>query len=102
MNTKKNNISLKGFKETKPEYRFAFSKDNYLWMLIGVAVLIVGYILLLGGGSKDSNEFNEALFNGRRLVAAPIFIVGGLVLEVYAIMKKSPDKKTSDTKQKED
>ena len=52
-------------------------------------VLILGYILLSGGGSENPDEFNYALFNTRRLVIAPILIVGGLVIEVYAIMKKS-------------
>jgi hypothetical protein len=68
---------------------FAFGKQNYIWMIIGVVVLILGYILLSGGGSEDPNKFNYALFNTRRLVIAPILIVGGLVIEVYAIMKKS-------------
>lgn len=84
--------SKKGFKETTPEFRFAFGKENYIWMIIGVVVLILGYILLVGGGSSNPDEFNYALFNTRRLVIAPILIVGGLVIEVYAIMKKSKTK----------
>jgi hypothetical protein len=70
---------------------FAFGKQNYIWMIIGVVVLFLGYILLSGGGSKDPDVFNEALFNTRRLVIAPILIVGGLVIEVYAIMKKTKE-----------
>jgi hypothetical protein len=73
----------------KPTFQFAFDKDNYIWMIIGVVLLIIGYILLIGGGSKDSNTFSYSLFNARRLVFSPIFILGGLVVEVYAIMKKS-------------
>ena len=60
-------------------------------MIIGVVVLILGYILLSGGGSDNPDVFNDALFNTRRLVIAPILIVGGLVIEVYAIMKKSKE-----------
>lgn len=86
--------SKKGFKETAPEFRFAFGKENYIWMIVGVVVLILGYILLVGGGSSSPDEFNYALFNTRRLVVAPILIVGGLVIEVYAIMKKSKTKQT--------
>ncbi len=74
---------------TSEKQDFAFGKQNYIWMIIGVVVLILGYILLSGGGSKDPNVFNDALFNTRRLLIAPILIVGGLVIEVYAIMKKS-------------
>ncbi|MBR1769270.1 MAG: DUF3098 domain-containing protein [Bacteroidales bacterium] len=92
MNTK-NTVTSKGFKETKPEFQFAFTKENYIYMAIGVALLLLGYILLIGGGAKDSDTFNYALFNTRRLVIAPILIVGGLVVEVYAIMKKTSPKK---------
>ncbi len=76
-------------KNSKPTFQFAFTKENYLWMIIGVVLLVLGYILLIGGGSKDPDTFNYSLFNARRLVIAPILIVGGLVVEVYAIMKKS-------------
>lgn len=98
MATKKNNISPKGFKESKPEFQFAFTKENYMWMIIGVVLIILGYVLLVGGGSDNPDEFNMALFNARRLVFAPIFIVGGLVVEVFAIMKK-PSKKQAETEQ---
>lgn len=85
--------SKKGFKETAPEFRFAFGKENYIWMTVGVVLLIFGYILLVGGGSSNPNEFNYALFNTRRLVISPIIIVGGLVIEVYAIMKNPKQNK---------
>ena len=98
MATKKNNISPKGFKESKPEFQFAFTKENYMWMIIGVVLIILGYVLLVGGGSNNPDEFNMALFNARRLVFAPIFIVGGLVVEDFAIMKK-PSKKQAETEQ---
>ena len=58
-----------------------------LWlMVIGLAVMVVGFILLSGGGSKDPNVFNEAMFDFRRLVAAPVFILGGIIVEVVGIM----------------
>lgn len=87
--TKKVNTYKSSFKEKKPQFQFAFSRDNYMWMIIGVIVLALGYILLIGGGSKDPDVFNDSLFNARRLVISPILIVAGLVIEVYAIMKKS-------------
>ncbi|MBR1627220.1 MAG: DUF3098 domain-containing protein [Bacteroidales bacterium] len=75
-------------KNSKPKFQFAFTKENYIWMAIGVVLLFLGYILLIGGGSKDPDTFNYALFNTRRLVISPILIILGLVVEVYAIMKK--------------
>ncbi len=68
---------------------FVFGKENYIIMVVGLVVLAIGYILLSGGGSNDPDQFSEALFNSRRMLWAPIFIVGGLVIEVYAIMKKA-------------
>lgn len=68
---------------------FVFGKENYIIMIVGLVVLAIGYILLSGGGSNDPDRFSEALFNSRRMLWSPIFIVGGLVIEVYAIMKKA-------------
>lgn len=68
---------------------FVFGKENCIIMVVGLVVLAIGYILLSGGGSNDPDQFSEALFNSRRMLWAPIFIVGGLVIEVYAIMKKA-------------
>ncbi len=67
---------------------FVFGKTNYIIMGIGLAFLAIGYILLSGGGSDNPDQFNEALFNSRRMLWAPLFIVGGLAIEVFAIMKK--------------
>ena len=68
---------------------FVFGKENYIIMIVGLVVLAIGYILLSGGGSNDPDQFSEALFNSRRMLWSPIFIVGGLVIEVYAIIKKA-------------
>ena len=57
-------------------------------MLLGVLVIIAGLILLTGGGSDDPMVFNYAMFDFRRLVAAPLVIVAGLVIVGVAIMKK--------------
>ena len=55
-------------------------------MIAGVLVMVAGYILMTGGGSKDPQVFNYAMFDFRRLVAAPIVIVAGIIVEVVAIM----------------
>ena len=56
-------------------------------LLIGLIVMISGYILMMGGGSDDPQVFNYAMFDFRRMVAAPIVIILGIVTEVVAIMK---------------
>lgn len=66
----------------------AISEKGIMLMIAGVIVIISGFILLSGGGSKDPNVFNYAMFDARRLVAAPIVIVAGIIVETVAIMKR--------------
>lgn len=68
---------------------FAFGKKNYLLVLIGTAMTILGYILVSGGGSDDPTVFSEELFNTRRMYIAPIMILGGLGVVAWGILKKS-------------
>lgn len=67
---------------------FAFGKQNYKLLFIGLALIFVGFLLMIGGGSDDPNEFNESIFNFRRLTLAPILVLAGYVVEIFAIMKK--------------
>ena len=55
-------------------------------MLSGVILIIIGYILMAGGGSSEPEVFNPEIFSARRIVVAPIIILAGLLIEVYAIM----------------
>lgn len=76
--------------------KMAITPKGLRLMIVGLIVMIAGFILLAGGGSKDPQVFNEAMFDFRRLVAAPVVIIAGLVVEVVAIMgvfKKKEDKK---------
>lgn len=57
-------------------------------LLAGLLVMVAGFVLLTGGGSKDPKVFNTAMFDFRRLVLAPVVILAGIVTEVVAIMKK--------------
>lgn len=70
---------------------FAFGKENYILMIIGLVLLVLGFLLMIGGNSKDPNTFNEAIFSPRRLTVAPILILAGYVVEIFAIMKKPKD-----------
>ena len=66
-----------------------FSKSNYTWMLIGVVVIALGMFLMAGGKSEDPNVFNkEEVYSTTRITIAPILILAGLVIEIYAIFKK--------------
>lgn len=56
------------------------------YLLIGLIVMVSGYILMSGGGSEDPEVFNYAMFDFRRMVAAPIVIVLGIIIEIVAIM----------------
>lgn len=66
-----------------------FGRDNYLWVIIGLAFLFIGFILMIGGGSDDPDVFNEAIFSFRRITLAPILVLIGFGIQIYAIMKKS-------------
>ena len=61
------------------------------FLIVGLLVMVSGYILLSGGGSKDPEVFNYAMFDFRRLVAAPVVIILGIVIEVVAIMRVFKD-----------
>lgn len=66
-----------------------FSKDNYIWMAIGAVVITIGMFLLAGGGSSDPAVFNkDEVYSTTRITIAPILILAGLVIEIYAIFKK--------------
>ena len=71
------------------EENILFSKENYKWMLIGLIVMAIGFFLMAGGKSADPNVFNDnQIYSFRRITLAPILIVGGLVIEIFAIIKK--------------
>lgn len=79
----------------KANHRFAFQQLNYKILLIGLAVNIVGFLLMIGGASSDPNKFDAAaLFSPIRITVAPILIIGGYLVMIYAIMKK-PKKSTN-------
>lgn len=70
---------------------FAFDKQNYRLLFIGLAFIVLGFILMIGGGSKDPNVFNPAIFNFQHITLAPILVLTGYVIEIFAIMKKPKD-----------
>ena len=72
----------------KSEIGFAFVKENYKLVLIGLGIIIFGFILMAGGGSDDPNVFDESIFSFTRITLAPIVVLAGFGFEIYAIMHK--------------
>ena len=73
-------------KENVEETGFAMPKRNVLYIIAGFLVMLLGYALMAGGGSDDPNVFNEEMFSFRRIVIAPVVIIAGIVVEIWAIM----------------
>lgn len=71
---------------------FLFGKRNYTIMIIGVIIILIGFILMTGGGSDDPIVFNEDIYNFQRIRLAPTIVLIGLAVEIYAIMA-NPNKK---------
>lgn len=72
-----------------PIDHFGFDPENYRLMFIGLAINVLGYILMIGGGADDPSQFDgDALFSHVRITLAPMLIVIGYGIMIYAIMKK--------------
>ena len=67
--------------------KMAITPKGFKYLLIGLVVIISGFVLMIGGNSGDPQVFSEDIFDFRRMVAAPVVIIAGLVIEVVAIMK---------------
>ena len=72
---------------------FSLPSKNVNIIAIGLVVMILGFILMIGGGSSDPNVFNPAMFSFRRLTLAPIVIIAGIVVVLFGIMKTPKEKK---------
>ncbi len=72
---------------------FALEKENYRLMAIGFGIIVLGFILMVGGKSDDPNVFNPEIFSFRRITLAPLLVLFGFLFEIYAILKKPKDNK---------
>ena len=61
---------------------------NYVLIIAGFVVILIGMVLMTAGGSDDPNVFNYEMFSWRRITLAPILIVGGFAFEIYALLKR--------------
>ena len=81
---------LKEKKETVITNNNLFGKENYIWMLAGLACLALGFFLMAGGKSSDPKVFNtNEVYSTTRITIAPILIIAGFILEIVGIMKKT-------------
>jgi fumarate reductase subunit D len=74
--------------ENKGKLNFALGRENYKLLAIGFAIIVLGFLLMLGGRSSDPNQFSEKIFSFRRITLAPIVVLAGFIFEIWAIMKK--------------
>ena len=79
----------KKIEEDKGNQGFALARQNYYYLVAGFVIIIIGFLLMIGGKSEDPNLFNEKeLFSFRRITLAPVIVLLGFVFEIWAIMRK--------------
>lgn len=84
-----------------PIQHFGFDPKNYKWLFIGLAINVLGYILMIGGGAESLNEFKEEeLFSPIRITLAPILIIAGYVTILFSIMKRQSSDETPSAENK--
>jgi uncharacterized Tic20 family protein len=74
--------------EKKEKLNFALGREYYRLMAIGFAIIVIGFILMIGGRAESPDEFSEEIFSFRRITLAPMLVLAGFVFEIYAIMKR--------------
>lgn len=74
--------------QTEEKFEMALDKENYILLAISFAIVIIGFILMIGGNSDDPQVFNEAVYGFRRITLAPMVVLFGFLFAIYAIMKK--------------
>ncbi len=75
-------------KESQEEQQMPLSLNNYKLLLLGFLVILLGFVLMSGGGGTTEEYFDYSMFSFRRITLAPIVVVAGFVIEIYAILKK--------------
>lgn len=99
MSKKNKQFSADSFGAKEPvkieENNFYFRKENFKWMLIGLALIVAGFLLMMGSdantidGKYDPNSWNEGIFSFRRIRLAPFLVLAGFAVEAYAILKRN-------------
>ena len=74
--------------EDKNDKAMPLTMRNYVLLLIGAVIIVIGFVLMSGGGNHTATEFDESIFSFRRITLAPIVVIAGFVIEIFAIMKR--------------
>ena len=74
--------------EDKKKQPMPLTNRNYIYMLAGVLIIVLGFVLMSGGGEHTATEFDESIFSFRRITLAPIVVIAGFVFEIFALMKR--------------
>jgi hypothetical protein len=77
--------------ENKGKHNFALGRENYKLLAIGFGIIVIGFLLMIGGRSDDPAVFSEDIFSFRRITLAPLVVLAGFIFEIWAIMKKPKD-----------
>lgn len=83
-------MATKNTIKEKPD--FALGPENYRLLAIGFAIIVVGFLLMVGGKSDSPDKFSEEIFSFRRITLAPLVVLAGFIFEIWAIMKKPKTK----------
>jgi hypothetical protein len=92
----KKNIQKVTTRPQENKAAFLFTRENYIIMIVGMVFIVVGFLLMIGGGSKDKAVFNEAIFDTRRITVSPILLLIGYALQIVAIFYRKAVKKTEE------
>ena len=91
--TKTSAIITANVKPKEESFDMPIAKENYILLLVGIVIIVIGYFLMAGGASEDPNVFNaDELFSFRRITLAPIIILFGFIFEIWAIMRRPKEK----------
>jgi len=74
--------------ENREKTNFALGPENYKLLAVGFAIIVIGFLLMLGGKSESPDQFSDDIFSFRRITLAPIVVLAGFIFEIWAIMKK--------------
>lgn len=86
--SQKKTVAASATKSYPEKKSFAFNRDNYKLLFIGLGLMILGFVLMIGGGSEDPDTFSNEIFSFRRMTLAPLLILAGYIVEIFAIMKR--------------
>ena len=84
----------------KSQNELLFDRRKYMLMIAGLVIIALGFILMIGGGTEDPNQFSYDIFSFRRITLAPILVMGGFALQIYVILSKKKSSSDHTSKDK--